>query len=144
MALKLFVRVRQIVKKIQHFAIAFLRPRNPTDIIRAYIWSGTISVNNTKIILTQLILKIINASFLQLCFSIIGSTSTGSSIRLKWNIIVLSFSFEMNLRPFSNKILENLPYFWLASRLRLSKILNTNKKKYKIRFPICNTFNPSW
>lgn len=128
-------------KQISLFKIEGLRLRVSICIMRSCIWSTNIFVDNVKIILTWLMPQTLNAFSLQLCFFAIKSTSTSNSIKLKLNIIILFLLLRTSWRPFSSKVLENLPCLWPISRQRLSKILNTNIKKYNIKFYTYSTSN---
>lgn len=124
--------------------IKLLRPKTPICNMRVHIWSASTFVGNARIILTRSVPQSPSVYLLRLRSSTTKSIFTGSSIRLKLNIIVLSFLFKTSLRLFSNKVLENQPYLWPVCELGLNKIPNTNRKKKKIGLLIFSTLSLSW
>ena len=73
--------------------------------MRIRVWNATISVVNARTILKRLVLKAINAYFLQLRSSRKGLTSVGNSIRPGSNIIGPLPLPGMNLTHFSERVL---------------------------------------
>lgn len=96
-----------MAKQISNLAIIFSRLKTLTYIIKVCIWGVIISIDNAKIVLTQLVSQTTNAFFLQPCFSRIGSTFAGSNIRSKLKVMVPPFVLEINLKLFFAKVLEN-------------------------------------
>lgn len=113
-------------KQIPHFAIVFLRLKTLNQIMEASIQSAISFITNAKIILIQPVLQAIIAFFLLFYFSTTRSTSADNSTKFKLNTIILLFLLEMNLWPFSGKILENLPllenFFFQIKVIRVDQI----------------------
>lgn len=128
-------------KQTLHLIIAFLRPKISTCIIEAHIQSVITFIDNAKTILIRLMLRVINTSLLQFCFSVTRSTSIGNNTKLKLNAKIPSLLLRKNLKLFFNKVLKNLPHLKQASGLKLSEIYNINRRNSKIELFIYSTFN---
>lgn len=133
-----------MVKQISLLRIELLRSETLSNITEVHILSATTFITNTQIISIRLVLQALNVYLLWLCFSVIKSISASNSIKPKSNARVLFPLIGTNSKPFSNKVLENLPYLWPASGPKLSGISNINRRKCKIRFPIYNTLSLFW
>lgn len=96
-----------MAKQISNSVIIFSRLKILIYIIKVCIWGVIIFINSAKIVLTQPVSQITNAFFLQPRFSRIGSTSAGSNIRPKLKVMVPPLVFEINLKLFFAKVLEN-------------------------------------